>query len=130
MFKINVQGQGVKKAEGQFSRSMFKANVQGQGSKAQGSKCWMLRSKFKVKVQGHSSKGWRSRSVFKVKVKKFKVQKAGGQGQCHVMVQDQGSRSSIRMNICSIYIYTCPVNMHCHFNCTDRFRLGHLEIFL
>ena len=26
------------------------------------------------------------------------------------------------MNIFSIYIYTCPVNIHCYFNCTDQFR--------
>ena len=23
------------------------------------------------------------------------------------------------MNIYSIYIYTCPVNIHCHFNCKN-----------
>ena len=28
----------------------------------------------------------------------------------------------LSMNIFSINIYTCPVNMHCHFNCTVRFR--------
>ena len=26
------------------------------------------------------------------------------------------------MTIFSIYIHTCPVNIHCHFNCTDWFR--------
>ena len=31
-------------------------------------------------------------------------------------------RNHSSMNIFSIYIHTCPVNIHCHFNCTDRFR--------
>ena len=26
------------------------------------------------------------------------------------------------MAIFSIYIHTCPVNIHCHFKCIDRFR--------
>ena len=33
-------------------------------------------------------------------------------------------RNHLSMNIFSIYIHTCPVNIHCHFNYTDRFRPG------
>ena len=38
-----------------------------------------------------------------------------------------GNHSS--MNIFSIYIYTCPVNIHCNFNSTDSFRTEILNFF-